>query len=64
VDHGGLNFHREAGAHAVDVDLVGVEAFGFEEELVASFVGEADDLVFDGGAVARADGGDLTGVHR
>ncbi len=39
------------------------EAFGFEEELVLRLVGEANDLVLDGGAVARADGLDLAGVH-
>ena len=33
---------------------MGVSSFGFEEELVAVFVGEALDLIFDGGAVARA----------
>ena len=42
---------------------MGVEAFGLEEELVGGLVGEADDLVLDGGAVARADGLDLAGVH-
>ena len=41
-----------------------VEAFGFEEELVLFLVGEADDLVFDRGAVARADGVNLPRVHR
>ena len=40
-----------------------MEAFGFEEDLVRVFVGEADDFVFDGGAVAWASGGDLAGVH-
>ena len=41
-----------------------VEAFGLEEELVLLLVGEADDLVFDRRAVARADGVDLPRVHR
>ena len=36
---------------------------GLEKELVRELVGEADDLVFDGRAVARANGGDLAGVH-
>ena len=59
----GLDFHGQRGGHSVDVDLVRVEAFGFEEELVLRFVGELDYLVFDGWAVARADGFDLAGVH-
>ena len=63
ADHGLLDVHGERGGHAVDVDLVGVEAFGLEEELVGGFVGEADDFVFDGGAVARADAFDLAGEH-
>jgi hypothetical protein len=63
ADHGLLDLHGEGGGHAVDVDLVGVEAFGLEEELVGELVGEADDLVFDGRAVARADAFDLAGEH-
>jgi hypothetical protein len=34
---------------------VGVEALGLEKELVLGLVGKLDDLVFDGGAIARAD---------
>ena len=58
-----LHFHGQRGGHAVDVDLVGVEAFGLEEELVLRLVRELDDLVFDGRAVARADALDAPGVH-
>ena len=58
-----LHFHRQRGGHAVDVDLVRVEALGLEEELVLFLVRELDDLVFDRRAVARADGLDLPGVH-
>ena len=60
---GELHLDGQRGAHAVDVDLVGVEALGLEEELVMRLVGKLDDLVFDGRAVARADGLDLAGVH-
>ena len=42
---------------------MGVEALGFEVELVGVLVGKLDDLVFDGGAVARAGGVDLAAVH-
>ena len=42
---------------------MGVEALGFEIELVGVLVGKLDDLVFDRGAVARAGGVDLSAVH-
>jgi hypothetical protein len=54
-----LHLHGERGGHAVDVDFVGVQAFGLEEELVLRLVGKLDDLVFDRRAVARADAFDL-----
>ena len=38
---------------------MGGQTFGFEENLVAVFVGEAVDFVFDRRAVARADAFDL-----
>ena len=38
-------------------------AFGLQEDLVAAAVGEADDLVLDRRAVARADALDLAGIH-
>ncbi len=58
-----LDFDRQGGAHAVDVNLVGVQTLGLEEELVRDLVGELDDLVFDRRAVARTDGMDLPAVH-
>ena len=42
---------------------MGVQALGFEVELVRFLVRKLDDLVFDGGAVARAGGVDLAAVH-
>ena len=63
-DDGFLHVAREAGGDAVAVVFEGVAAFGFEEDLVLVAVGEADDLVLDGGAVAGAGGLDLAGVHR
>ena len=59
-----LYLDRQRGAHPVHVDFVSVQPFGLEEELVHFLVGELDDLVFDRGAVARADRLDLTAVHR
>ncbi len=43
---------RQAGGEALHVQLGGVAAFRFQEDLVAVLVGEAHDLVFDRGAVA------------
>ena len=42
---------------------MGVQAFGFEEDLVRGLVGKLDDLVFDGRAVARPDRLNLPAVH-
>ena len=42
-----LHIIRQAGRDAVRVDLMGVEAFGFHEDLVGGPVGEALDLVLD-----------------
>src|ERR1700722_12996033 len=58
-----LHFHRQGCAHAVDVNLVSVQTFRFEEKLVSHLVGELDDLVLDRRAIARADGMNLAAVH-
>ncbi len=58
-----LDVERQAGGDAVGVVFVGGQAFGFEENLVAVFVGEAVDFVFDRRAVARADAFDFAGKH-
>ena len=59
-----LDVERQAGGDTVGVVFVGGQAFGFEENLVAVFVGEAVDFVFDRRAVARADAFDFAGKHR
>ena len=65
LDVGDLCGKGQAGGNAVRVEFVGGEAFGFDEDLVAVFVGKAHDFVFDGRAVARAEGVfDDTRVHR
>ena len=58
-----LHVDRQRSAHAVDVDLVRVQALGLEEELVLFLVGKLDDLVFDRRAVARPDRLNLPAVH-
>lgn len=62
-NHGQLHVGREAGVGALDVDLVGAESLGFQKERVRVLVREADDLVLDGGAVARAGGLDGPVIH-
>ena len=65
LDVGDLCCKRQAGGDTVRVEFVGGQAFGFDEDLVAVLVGKAHDFVFDGGAVARAEGVfDDARVHR
>jgi len=54
VDGGHLDIFRQAGGEAVEIVFTALPALGFKEELMALLVGEAVNLVFDGGAVARA----------
>ena len=42
---------------------MGRQAFGFEEDLVAFFIGKAVDLVFDTGAITRAYAFDFAREH-
>ena len=58
-----LDVKRQAGRDAVGVDLVRGQAFGLQKNLVAGLVGKAVDLVFDAGAITRADAVDLAGEH-
>ena len=58
-----MHIAGQAGRDAVDVDFKRVAALGLEEKLVLRLFGEAHDLVLDRGAVARAAGVDLAGVH-
>src|SRR5690606_6322482 len=64
MDDALLDVARQAHRAAVDVDLIDVDAFWLEEDLVALLVGEAHDLVFERGAVARPDSRNLPVVER
>ena len=59
-----LNLRRETHRKPVHVDLVDVEPFGLEEDLVALAMREPHDLVFERRAVARTDPGDLAVEER
>jgi len=63
ADDGGLHIGWETGGGAVAINPVVRERFGFEVNVVSGALGEANDLVFDAGAVARASGFDLAGIH-
>ena len=58
-----LDVKRQAGGNAVGVNLVGVQALGLQENLVAVLVGKAVDFVFHTGAVTRPHPFDLAGEH-
>ena len=64
VHHGQLRVERQAGGDAVGVDLVCLEPFGLQVDLVRILVREAVDLVFDGRAIARPHAFDDAGEER
>ena len=64
VHHGQLRVERQAGGDAVGVDLVCLEPFGLQVDLVGILVREAVDLVLDGGAIARPHTFDDAGEER
>ena len=59
-----LHVLRQRGRNAVRIDRGVVETFRLEENLMAVALAEADDLVLDRGAIARAAALDLPGIHR
>ena len=63
LQDGGLHLVGQRGGHAVDVNLVRVQALGLEEKLVRRLVGKLDDLVLDRGTISRSDRFDLAAVH-
>ena len=63
-DQRALDVLRQRGRNAVRIDRVIVEPFRLQENLVAVALAEADDLVLDRRAIARAAARDLAGIHR
>ena len=59
-----LRLGRQRGRNAVGIDGRIVDALRLEEDLMALPIGEADHLVFDRGAIARAAAGDRAGIDR
>ena len=64
MDHLVLDVAGQGSGQAIAVYPVAVEALGFEEYLVARFVGEANDFGLDAGTISRAGGRDLAGIQR
>src|SRR5690606_27563866 len=58
-----LDVERQARRDAVGIDLVGIQTFRLEEDLVRGLVGEAEYLVLDRRAVTWAHAFDHTGEH-
>ena len=59
-----LDVFGQARAESIHIDFECVPTFGLKKDLVPVFVGEADDLVFDGWAIARAAALDAPGEQR
>ncbi len=59
-----LHVERQGSGNPVRIELVGIQAFGLDEHLVAGLVGETVDLVLDRRAVARPHAFDHAGIHR
>ena len=57
----GLDRLRKGGGEAIEVNLYGVPTLGLDEKLMAFAFGEADDFIFNGGAVAGANALDAAG---
>src|SRR5579883_181746 len=55
AQHGKLNIFRQAGIHALDIDLACLPALWLQKDLMGLLLGKAHHLIFDGGAIARPD---------
>ena len=63
-DHRFLNVCGHAGGHAVHVNLVGIEAFRLQKDLMGFLIGEFYELILNRRAIAGADTLDLAAVKR
>ena len=63
MEHLDLHVLRHGGGEALDVKLLGVQAHGLHEELVAELVWKADNFCFKRGAVPGPHALDEAGVH-
>ena len=64
AQHSELDVFGQAGIHALDVDFGCAPPFGLQEDLVGTLTGKTHDLVFNGGAIARANTLNNTCVER
>ena len=59
-----LDIERQTGGNAIRIELMGLQAFRLQENLVGMLVGKAVNFVFDGWAVARTDAFNHAGIQR
>jgi hypothetical protein len=64
LDHFDLDFKRQAGREAVDLDFVGGDTLWLEEDLLSFFIRELNNFVLNRRAVARAHAFNDPGVER
>ncbi len=64
MEHLELNIKGQGGGESVDIPLIRITAFGFQEELVRLLFRELHKLIFNGGAVARANAFNLAAIKR
>jgi len=53
MNGGELNFNRQRRAHPIDINLMRVQAFGLEEELMLQFLRKLHNFVFNRRAIPR-----------
>ena len=64
MQHGELHILRHGGGKPLHIPLDGIQPLRLQKELVAVFIREAHNLIFDGRAVPCARTVDCAGVHR
>src|ERR1019366_1248842 len=55
TQHLHLYVFRQAGIHALHVDLAGAPSFWLQEDLMRDFIGKAHDLILNGWAIPWSD---------
>jgi len=64
MQHADLDVQRHTGGKTVQINLVSIQTFRLDEELMPVLVWEFHHLVFDRRTVARTNSRDLTGIKR
>ena len=64
MQHPELKLNRQTGRDAVGIALDGVQALGFDEDVMPVPLRELDDLVLDRWAIARSARRNRAAIHR